>query len=86
MKVYLHYEVPALDGPRCLNDMASESMMWRMELEKYKTMWQLRTLEEQIDDDGGMIIINDKGGVHLKHFRSQTLADKIQEILVANEE
>ncbi|HEY8687623.1 MAG TPA: hypothetical protein VIM07_00195 [Chitinophagaceae bacterium] len=46
---------------------------------KYKIMWDLRSIENEINEEGGIIIITTKG-VETKNF-TQYLSDKIIDLL-----
>ncbi len=54
-----------------------------MERHKYRTMWQLRSLEKEINESDGMIIVRQNGRIETKSF-TQELSDKINEILKAD--
>jgi hypothetical protein len=51
-----------------------------MEKFKYKTMWCLRSLENEIDAEGGIIIIKEDGKIHTKNF-TPGLSSKIKALL-----
>lgn len=84
MKVYTSNETPDGKGIEAIDNLTATSLRFMMERHKYRTMWQLRSLEKEIDADGGMIIINDTGRIAIKGFKSQELVDKIKEILEAD--
>lgn len=46
---------------------------------KYKTMWDLRSIENEINEAGGIIIITENG-IETKNF-TQELTDKITELI-----
>lgn len=51
-----------------------------MEKYKYKLMWELRSLELEIDNEKGILVINEKGGITSREFTSD-LEDKIAKAL-----
>ena len=85
MKVYLEYNIPESEDMPSLNPLAEFAMKKHMEKEKYKVMWQLRSLENEINQEGGLIIITEKGKIHTKDFTSE-LTEKIHQLLIADEE
>jgi len=50
---------------------------------QYQIMWALRMLEQEIDAEGGMIILNTDGQLTLKEF-SPELSAKIEESIKEN--
>ena len=50
------------------------------ECEKFKLMWNLRSLEKEINEENGMLILNAKGDLELKNF-SSGLTAKIKDCL-----
>jgi hypothetical protein len=80
MKVYLDYVLPTYDGLEQLEKVAQFGMENMMEKYKYQTMWKLRSIENEINESEGIIIIMDKGKIHTKDF-TQELSDKIKELL-----
>lgn len=49
----------------------------RLENAKHRLMWALRKLENEIDEEGGMLIINSDGKLEMKHF-SPSLTERIK--------
>lgn len=84
MKIYVEYDVPDTGVP-ALNPLGEFTMKIMMEKNKYKIMWQLRSLENQINEEGGMIIITEKGRIHTKNF-TPDLTDRILELLRLDEQ
>jgi len=56
------------------------SSLTRNELKKYKTMWALRKLEAEMENEGGVIVIDSNSEFHLRGF-SDDLADKISKCI-----
>jgi hypothetical protein len=80
MKVYISYDSQeyADDSIQKLSDkyMYNMLMKWR-----YKVMWYLRSIEKEIDEEGGIIIVDaDKSGFHTKGF-TVGLTERIKELL-----
>ena len=50
---------------------------------QYKIMWALRSLEHEIDEAGGMIILGTDGQLTLKEF-TQDLAERIEQCIKEN--
>ena len=50
---------------------------------KYKIKWAVRSLEQEIESEDGMIVINDNGGADVEGF-SDTLTDKITDAISNN--
>ena len=44
-------------------------------------MWELRSIEKEIDEDGGVIIFTKEAKILFKEFDSQELVDKIKFLL-----
>lgn len=62
MKVYCDYEVITVDPELpVLQNTLDKTMWYKSEMLKYKLMWGLRSLEERINAEGGMIIIRTAG-------------------------
>jgi len=47
---------------------------------KYRIMWELRTLESEINSEGGAIIITEKSQIETKDFTTE-LSEKIKTLL-----
>jgi hypothetical protein len=76
MKIYLEYELP--EAPKefkTVSDFGFENMMQK---HKYRTLWQLRSIEQEINESNGMIIIHSNGRIEIKCF-TQELNKKIQD-------
>lgn len=84
MKVYIQYDILETSVPE-INPVAEFTMKTLMERNKYKVMWQLRSLEKEINDSEGMIIINQNGRIEAKNFNAELL-DKILELLRLDEQ
>jgi len=52
-----------------------------MKVMKYKTMWELRFLEDEINRSDGSITVHDNGTVTTRGYLENNLADRIQEII-----
>lgn len=78
MKVYYEFEGIEHDSD-FFTDFGNKMMETTMEKWKYKTMWALRSIEAEINEEGGMIILTIKG-MHTKQF-SRELTDKIAELI-----
>jgi hypothetical protein len=50
---------------------------------QYKIMWALRSMEAEIDEAGGMIILGTDGTLTLKEF-TQELSDRIEQCIKEN--
>ena len=50
---------------------------------QYKIMWALRSMEAEIDEAGGMIILSPEGTLTLKEF-TQELSDRIEQCIKEN--
>jgi hypothetical protein len=78
MKVYYHFE--GTDVPFADTVLSNYYHKW-----KYRLMWELRHLENEISEDGGMIIIHEKKPNFRLSFHSQELVDKIRDILTSTD-
>lgn len=65
-----------------LNSLAISSLVEVMEKNKYRIMWALRSIENDINYEGGIIIINEKGQIETKQFTQETTG-RIRELLNA---
>ncbi len=83
MKVYLEYELPDNEKYPMLKGLSDFGMRETMLKHKYRTMWQLRSLEKEINESNGMIIVHQNGRIDAKNFTPE-LMDKIMEILKAD--
>lgn len=83
MKVFLKYDIPETGNE--LAGLAKFAMEKHMEREKYRVMWQLRSLEQEINESEGMIIITQGGRIHTKNF-TRELTDKILLLLSRDED
>lgn len=63
------------------NEIAERQFVLMMEKTKYRVMWALRSIEDLINDEGGMIIINEHGQIETKEFSEET-TEKIAELLL----
>ncbi len=81
MKVYYKLEDTEYDDT-ALSKLATSSITMVLKYWKYRTMWDLRSLEAEIDESGGIIIIEQSGRTHLRGFPRE-LNDKIIEVLKA---
>jgi hypothetical protein len=88
MRVYYKLDNIEIDSDeysvKNLADLANIAHYHMMEAVKYKIMWALRSLEKQIDESGGIILIDSKGlqdivKISAKDF-DEELAEKIQNI------
>lgn len=70
------YKQPIASIKTLINTIYNEMIFWQFETIKYKMKWAVRSIEEEIESEDGMIIINDKGGADVKGF-SPLLRDKI---------
>ena len=75
MKVYIKYDAPET-GTEALDSLALHGLRNLLEKEKYRTMWVLRSLEIEITESGGMIIIQQDGRIQTKDFNRE-LTEKI---------
>ncbi len=76
MKIY--YEFEPTD-----NELADKFLIAMFEKNKYELMWTLRSIENDINYEGGMIIMtttNGKSGIYTKGFTRSTI-DKIMELI-----
>ncbi len=82
VKVYLDYTIPKKyeEFGEEFEKIARSLIENQMEKFKYKTMWCLRSLENEIDGEGGMIIIKENGKIHTKNFTPE-LTEKIKALL-----
>lgn len=60
--------------------LADTQMTLFMEKTKYKILWALRSIEDDINYEGGMIVINEKGQIETKGFTQET-TDKIRALI-----
>jgi hypothetical protein len=65
------------------NELQEEYAQVTFEKFRYKAMWALRTIESEIEGEGGIFVIREEGNVETKGF-SQALTDKIRELLNNN--
>lgn len=81
MKLYIDFPAPDLGEDETLNTLADINYQNLRGKYKYKTMWQLRTLEKEINEQGGMIIIKRNGEIQTKNFTAD-LTERINELIM----
>jgi len=75
MKVFYEFESTG-------NDFEDNVLLPMYEKLRFEMMWTLRSLEKEIDNEGGQIIITYDKGVKTKGF-TQELTDKIADTIKA---
>ncbi|NML41647.1 hypothetical protein HHL17_30965 [Chitinophaga sp. G-6-1-13] len=75
MKVYIEYEVKETN--EIIQPIADQLLSTTTELIKYRVMWGLRKLEDEIEEEGGQIIVHMNGRIHTKSFTPE-LTEKIK--------
>ncbi len=79
MKVYIEYDIPEATEIE-LKDITHTTYKNLFVKLKYKIMWQLRSLEREIADEGGIIIIKPNGSIETKNFTPE-LTENIRDLL-----
>jgi hypothetical protein len=86
-KAFLHfpdeYKEPGETIKKLVSMLYNEKLYWFYETIKYKIKWAVRSLEQEIESENGMIVINDQGGADVEGF-SDALTDKIVETITDN--
>ena len=79
MKVYIRYNSQVYDNEG-INEIAETAYYHILTKWKYKIMWHLRSVENEINDEGGIIIVDLSGKIEIKQF-TEELTEKIHELL-----
>ncbi|MBK9380631.1 MAG: hypothetical protein IPN39_04825 [Chitinophagaceae bacterium] len=74
---YLSLIKPLVEGLKKTN---TEKLYYFNEAEKYKLMWRLRSLESEINKEGGIFILTKEGGLQIKDFSTELL-NEIKKVL-----
>jgi len=81
MKVYYTPpDAPVLTGNKSFDELLQKSLNADGEVWKYKTMWILRSIENEITEEGGMIVSRPDGEIDVIGFSEHT-ASKIWKLL-----
>jgi hypothetical protein len=80
MRVYFQFEDKEYTSLLDFNKLANKMTVIFFEKTKYKIMWSLITLEKEIDEQEGVIIVDDKDHITMKDF-TEELADRMFELI-----
>lgn len=81
MKIYTEEpDVPVSTGNEAMDECFQKFLNAKMESFRWKLMWQLRTVEEDMRIENGSIIIRKDGEIEVNGF-SDSLTSKIKSLL-----
>ena len=81
MRVYYEHadQVNIPEGPEF--EIAKQLLIFFEHKFKYRLMWELRSMEEEINNDGGVIIFTRDAKILFKEFENQDTVDKVKYLL-----
>lgn len=79
MKIYSEFDL-AESGNARLNELLAYAADFIRKYHRYKLMWELRTLEQEMNEEAGAVILRPTGKVEIKGF-SELLMTKIKDLL-----
>lgn len=79
MKIYSEFELKESGNAR-LNELVAYAADFIRKYHRYKVMWELRMLEQEMTEEAGAVILRTDGRIEMKGF-SDSLIAKIKQVI-----